>query len=245
MILVPFRVNAETAFTISPSTVPEAVMLVAPVIAPALVIPPRLLSRPADMLAPLTAVKRPADVIVPVPVVTIFPLVVRSPSSSIVSVDVPFDLTFTAIPDVPAAVSFKINALAVPAFVNVNEVGDPRPPARVNAIFLPVVVVIVFPLSYAVCNVDVAAVHVAIWLDAFLHNDVVPLVPSVVTCVRLLKIICPVPFGVRVRSSFVPVVMSVGTPLKVNVPVVVIAPDDIVPIFTRFPDESILSVPLV
>ncbi len=39
--------------------------------------------------------------------------------------------------------------------------------------------------------------------------------------------------------------MSVETPLNVSVPVVVMAPDAIVPIFTRFPLASILFVPEV
>lgn len=61
----------------------------------------------------------------------------------------------------------------------------------------------------------------------------------------MLRTICPVPFGDRVRSSLFPVVISVATPLKVNVPVEVIAPEEIVPIFTKFPTESILCVPFV
>ena len=44
------------------------------------------------------------------------------------------------------------------------------------------------------------------------------------TEVFLSKIIEPVPLGERVRSSFAPVVMSVATPLKVNVPVAAILP---------------------
>ena len=72
-----------------------------------------------------------------------------------------------------------------------------------------------------------------------------PFVPRVDTCVSVLKMICPVPFGESVRFSFVPVVISVLTPLKVRVPVVVIAPDETVPILDRLPDESILVVPFV
>ena len=72
-----------------------------------------------------------------------------------------------------------------------------------------------------------------------------PGVPSVETCVSLPSTISPEPFGESVRFSFVPVVMSVPTPLNVSVPVVVIAPELTVPILTRFPDASILEVPLV
>ena len=61
----------------------------------------------------------------------------------------------------------------------------------------------------------------------------------------MFNTICPVPFGVKVKSSLDPVVISVETPLKVSVPVVVIAPDAIVPILLRLPDASILVVPLV
>ena len=57
--------------------------------------------------------------------------------------------------------------------------------------------------------------------------------------------IWPDPFGERVRFSFVPVVISVDTPLNVRVPVVVIAPDATVPILIRFPDASILEIPFV
>ena len=80
-------------------------------------------------------------------------------------------------------------------------------------------------------------------MEAFRHSVVAPALPRVGTLVIVLRTIAPVPFGESVRSSFVPVVISVITPLKVNVPVVVIAPEAIVPIFTRLPEASILSVP--
>lgn len=63
----------------------------------------------------------------------------------------------------------------------------------------------------------------------------------------LFKIICPVPSGAMVIFWFeaAAVVMLVATPEKVSVPVVVIAPEEIVPILTKLPDASILLVPLV
>lgn len=60
-----------------------------------------------------------------------------------------------------------------------------------------------------------------------------------------LRFITPLPLATKVRSSSVPVVMSVATPLKVRVPVEVIAPEEIVPILVRLPVESILCVPPV
>ena len=70
-----------------------------------------------------------------------------APSSDTVNDGVPPDCNWNGVPVVPAAVSFNTNPVAVPAFVIVNEVGVPRPPASVNAISLAVVVVIVFPRS--------------------------------------------------------------------------------------------------
>lgn len=80
-------------------------------------------------------------------------------------------------------------------------------------------------------------------LLAFRHIVVVPCVPlKLLNCVILLSIISPVPFGARVKFSLVPVVISVTTPEKVSVPVVVIAPDEIVPMLVKLPEESILVV---
>ena len=45
-------------------------------------------------------------------------------------------------------------ASLVPLLVNVNEVGEPSPDGSVNAIFLPVVVVMVLPLLYADCKLS-------------------------------------------------------------------------------------------
>ena len=82
-----------------------------------------------------------------VPVVTKLPLDVKLPSSSIVNLVVPPDFISKALPVEPAVVSFMMKAGAVPAFVSVNEVCDARLEPRVKSIFLPVVVVIVFPVS--------------------------------------------------------------------------------------------------
>ena len=235
----------------SPVIVPEAVMSTTPVIVPAFVMPPLLLSIPPEIFAPALAVKKPFDVKVPaaeieaVPVVTKLPLVVRFPSSSTESFVTPPDRTSSALPVDPAVMSFIMNAGAVPAFVRLNEVWVARLEPKVKSIFLPVEVVIVFPVSYAACNVPATAEQVEIWFEAFRHKVVDPAAPNVGILVRVFSIISPVPFGDSVRSSFVPVVMSVETLLKVSVPVVVIAPDAIVPILTRFPDASILSVPEV
>jgi len=53
----------------------------------------------------------------------------------------------------------------------------------------------------------------------------------------------PVPFGVRVRFSFVPEVLMVGVvPLSVRLPEEVIAPEEIVPLVVRLPSSLIVSV---
>lgn len=153
LIFAPLIVNPFTALTVSPVTVPEAVISTAPAIVPSFVMPPLLLSIPPVMLTPAFAVKKPFDVKVPaaeieaVPVVTKLPLDVKLPSSSIVNLVVPPDFISKALPVEPAVVSFMMKAGAVPAFVSVNEVCDARLEPRVKSIFLPVVVVIVFPVS--------------------------------------------------------------------------------------------------
>ena len=68
---------------------------------------------PVVRVSPFDAVKRPADVIAPVPVVAIFPLVVRFPSSLMVRVAEPEDWISSAVLTEPL-VSFIKNALAVP-----------------------------------------------------------------------------------------------------------------------------------
>ncbi len=168
-------------FIVAPWIVPEAVILVAPLIAPAFVMVPELLFIPPVTETPPEAVRSPAAVIVPLPVVVRLPEVVALPSSSIVRLETPPDRTSKAIPVVPAAVSLTITAGAVPAFVIFKDVDAPRDPARLNAISRPVVVVMVLPLLYAVCNVVTAAAQVAIWLDTFRQSADVPFVPSVGT----------------------------------------------------------------
>ena len=49
-------------------------------------------------------------------------------------------------PKLTLAPSVRRNESAVPLFVSIIEVGVPKPPGRVKAILLPVVVVIVLPL---------------------------------------------------------------------------------------------------
>src|SRR5882724_6508344 len=113
---------------------------------------------------------------------------------------------FRAVPPVPVLVSLRIKALPVPAFVKAKEVAVPElvdSSYKVKARLRPVVVVMVLPALYACCNVSVKALalQVAIWLELFWQRIVVPVVPRVATCVRLLRTICPVPFGERVKSS--------------------------------------------
>ena len=123
---------------------PEAVIFVAPVIAPVFVIPPELLFIPPFIEAPpLETVNAPADVIVPVPVVAIFPDVEIVPSSEIVNAETLAVCISKAIPPVPALVSLITNACALPSFVRVNCVESPVP--SVKSIFLPAVVTIVLP----------------------------------------------------------------------------------------------------
>ena len=91
-MLSPLSWIAVTALSVSVCTVPDAVMLVAPLIAPVFVMPPLLLLIPPVIAAPLTPTVKPfAAVIVPVPVVVIFPLVDRFPFSLIESVAAPLD----------------------------------------------------------------------------------------------------------------------------------------------------------
>ena len=77
---------ADVALNVAPCIVPDAVILVAPVMAPVLEIPPELLFIPPVIEAPPEeTVKAPAEVMVPDPVVRTFPEVDRIPSSVIVS----------------------------------------------------------------------------------------------------------------------------------------------------------------
>lgn len=68
---------------------------------------------PVVRVNPLDAVINPFDVIVPVPVVEIFPLVVRFPSSLIVRVELPLDWISRDV-FIFALLSLMIKALAVP-----------------------------------------------------------------------------------------------------------------------------------
>ena len=80
------------ALSVSVWTVPEAVIFVACEMAPAFVIPPELLFIPPVIFAPADVTVRPfAEVIVPVPVVEIFPEVVKFPFSFIDKVAAPLD----------------------------------------------------------------------------------------------------------------------------------------------------------
>ncbi len=147
LISAPLNWIAEVPLRVPPWIVPDAVIDVAPVIEPAFVIPPVLLLMPPDAEIPPEAVSKPADVTVPLPVVVIFPDVEIVPSSEIVSLLVPPDLISSAVLVAPF-VSLIINDGAVPALVKVNDVAVPElldSSYKVNAIFLPVVVVIVFP----------------------------------------------------------------------------------------------------
>ena len=125
LMLVPFSCNAPVALIFAPAIVPEAVILVAPLTAPAEVIPPLLLFIPPVIEAPPPETVKPlADVILPLPVVDIFPLVERTPFSLIVNLSTP-PLCTTREVLAPALVSFITKALAVPALVKLNEVEVP------------------------------------------------------------------------------------------------------------------------
>lgn len=147
-ISVPLNCNADVAFMFAPCTVPDAVIVVAPAIAPVFVIPPALLLIPPVIDAPPALIVIPfAELKIPVPVVEILPVVDTAPSSVIVSFVFPPDWTRRALPVDPATTSLMISAGATPAFVSVNEVDVARLDPRVKSIFLPDVVSIVFPLS--------------------------------------------------------------------------------------------------
>lgn len=100
---------------------------------------------PVVWVKPLEAVNVPADVTAPVPVVEMFPVVDSVPSSLIVKESTPPVWIARDVLAAPPAVSLMIKALPVPALVNESEVCVPRPEARVKSMFLPVVVVMVFP----------------------------------------------------------------------------------------------------
>src|ERR1700722_16674433 len=84
--------------------------------------------------------------------------------------------------------------------------------------FLPFVVVIVLPASYASCKVTAFtfAEQLAIWLEAFEQRAVDPAAPRVGTWTRLLKIIWPDPPGVTVKLLLDVVEISAVAPVKVR-----------------------------
>lgn len=107
-------------------TAPDALIVVAPAIAPALEMPPVLLSRPPVIDAPpAETVNAPAEVIVPVPVVAMFPEVEIVPFSLIVNLLTPPDWIAREV-FVAALVSLMMKAFAVPALVKVNDVAVPE-----------------------------------------------------------------------------------------------------------------------
>ena len=125
------------------------------------------------------------------------PLVARAPVSSTVKLGVPLDwrerrvlvaalvsLTTIAVP-VPALVSAK--PVALPLLARVNEVGVARPDAKVKAILLPVVVVMVLPPLYADCRVTVLAEHLVTLFEPSIHRAV-PADPGVVKPFNVKKL---------------------------------------------------------
>jgi hypothetical protein len=104
---------------------------------------------PVVNVSPLEAVIKPAEVIVPEDVVEILPVVERLPFSVIVKLSTPPDWIARAVWPLAALVSLMIKAVAVPALVKLKDVGVAKPEANVKSIFLPVVVTMVLPASYA------------------------------------------------------------------------------------------------
>jgi hypothetical protein len=90
------------------------------------------------------------------PEIEAFPLVVKFPFSFTTKVLAPPDWISIALLFAPF-ISLITKAVARPSFVSVREVLRPVP--KVNAIFLPTVVVIVLPVLYAACNPNGAPVH--------------------------------------------------------------------------------------
>jgi len=86
--------------------------------------------------------------------------------------------------------------------VRVKEVGEARPDARVKAILLPLVVVMVFPLVYADCKLCDAALQVMTSFEPLTHRAVPVLEVRPVSVRKLLPVVLMVtplePFGVKV-----------------------------------------------
>jgi len=151
---------------------------------------------------------------------------------------------------VPAFVSAK--PVALPLFAIVNEVGVDKPDAKVKPMLRPSVVRIVFPESYACCRVTFNALagHWTTSLVTSSRQRVVAVLVVVfreLNCVVDPRMISPVPLGERFRFSFDVVAMVGEVPLKVRSPLVVIAPDESVPLVTTLPLAVMvkLEVPLV
>ena len=117
----------------------------------------------------------------------------------------------------PIPLFVKIKPVALPLLVSVNEVGVPRLPGNVNAIFLPVVVVIVLPASYACCKVTLSGFvpQLEISFEELTQSPTAPvLAPKTGIFVWSLRIISPVPSATNVKSSFEAVVISGFAPEK-------------------------------
>ncbi len=119
---------------------------------------------------------------VPVPVVAILPEVeillieIMAPSSVIRNVSDPFDWMINALfaaafvslimTPAPVPVLVKLSPVALPLLTRLNDVGVVNPPVKLKNIPRPSDVSIVFPASYACCNVTSAALagHCTNWL---------------------------------------------------------------------------------
>jgi hypothetical protein len=104
---------------------------------------------------------------VAVPVCAKLPAVVKLPVLSILNASTFPDVTTNAL---PVELLVKLNAFPVPAFVKLNDVA--LPDERLNAMFLPVAVVIVLPPAYADCNVTVLAEHLVTLFDESKHRAI-------------------------------------------------------------------------
>src|SRR5579863_4562856 len=132
------------------------------------------------------------------------------------------------------------NASAAPLLVKVKEVGDASPDARVKAMFLPVVVVMVLPLLYADCRLCEEALQVMTSFDPFTHNAV-PVLEVRPFSIRLevpdVPIVTLSPeagvnetFPVVVNVWLLPMVrllLTVVVPVAAPIPMVVAAPSPI------------------
>src|SRR5258706_6403881 len=128
-------------------SVPDALISVAPAIDPVFTIPPFVLSRVPEIVAPADSTSNPfADIIVPVPVVAKVPDVVAFPNSSIERVVDPLDLIDRRVLLTELLVSFMITADAVPWF-SIEKFESIAESARVKIILLLLEVTIALPWS--------------------------------------------------------------------------------------------------